>query len=1222
MLTPFANRLESIINEKRNVIERPIFVFVGLTPYVDFTPYKDNIVHVETFDKEGNTSLFNEKWFTKVFIKLSQSTDFCILSHQQYSYLIENLNPDFYKDRLVVVYDNLRSLLPISKELYMEENSGDGLEVRSDEMPVYHAEQFKIGENYFYSLKGFDEENMTVPFFTEVKKLDPSPYSYSSEEVIDIASNPYSLDFFVNECIRTSNFRKRMVVKLSAKNVLGTAIERNMEYLNALLSVYGGGIYRASLENVTKDYAPSNEAITLLKKYWGESASFRNINVYENPEMGKATMPISQGLIIDTIINEYKTAKSGNIPRDIFITAPTGAGKSLIFQIPAFYAAEQGDVTIVVSPLKALMNDQVMNLKNEREYSRVEFINSDLNLMDRDRIIDRCKRGEIDILYLSPELLLSYALSYFIGDRRLGLLIIDEAHLITTWGRDFRVDYWFLGNHLNKIRKYSAFSFPLVALTATAVYGGVNDMVFDSINSLNMHDPHKFIGEVRRTDIEFVIDTHDNYRDGSFENNKIEETGNFIKGVRELDLKAIVYAPYTRHIAKIEDKVAEMGIDGVVSFHGSMINDNQRAAYERFKNNQAKVMVATKAFGMGVDIPDIQVVYHHAPSGLLPDYVQEIGRVARKKGMKGYAALTFSPSDLRYSKQLFGMSSIKTFQLQEVLKKIMRHFMTNGRKRNMLLSSNDFGYIFETGDGLDQKVSTALMMIEKDYLLKTRFNVLIARPKRVFTCVYARTNEVGIQRLKERYGDCFSVISRSEKTDSYNIELNLDKIWSSHFNEYSFPQIKRDFYNKRFLESEGISLSPLIKVTHRINTEFNVVLNTINEVISAIKAAFVQLRQRGGFFTEQEFRSIVKSLLPSKYDIDKIISFILSTYSGRLIGCNTLEADSFLQRRVVGFNEEYQVFSTNYESQFATLIKILTSMFDEKASKRAIRYVSAGEVMLKNHIRLGSLIEILGIGSFETQGGDEPKIFVRINDPRRIKKDSESKIYTNFILEGVKNRHKTSCDIYEHFFLNYLSNERRWDFIEDFFLGASYEELIERYPGGTQNHIDILSYLEENAIVADGENVVSPNNNSIIDGFLPRKGGYYMPDSLLTIGNKTMKIKKWITENPVSLHRTVVEYELMIDKSYYRVLMSRLQNYHFAYYRDFMGLKLFIDYPGYDEQVQASVPYNNDPVNFYKWWKKNSDKVTLSYKDQLLLFMAVDKKAPKALTKSHKAMIA
>ena len=129
------------------------------------------------------------------------------------------------------------------------------------------------------------------------------------------------------------------------------------------------------------------------------------------------------------------------------------------------------------------MNDQVMNLKNERKYSRVEFINSDLNLMDRDRIIDRCKKGEIDVLYLSPELLLSYSLSYFIGERRLGLLIIDEAHLITTWGRDFRVDYWFLGNHLNKIRKYAESSFPLVALTATAVYGGVNDMVFDSINS-------------------------------------------------------------------------------------------------------------------------------------------------------------------------------------------------------------------------------------------------------------------------------------------------------------------------------------------------------------------------------------------------------------------------------------------------------------------------------------------------------------------------------------------------------------------------------------------------------------------------------------------------------------------------------------------------------------------------------------------------------------------
>lgn len=1221
MKTHFSIKFDSLVKEKCNEINKPIFVIVGLSEYIDFSLYGNNIVDAETFDKEGNGKIFSPEWFTRVFIRLSKDEDFYIFSHQQYSYLTEYLNPDLYKDRLVVVYDNLRSLLPIPKELYMESCSEDGLEIRSEEMPVYHAEQFKIADNYYYSVRAFDEDYVSIPFFTETKELDPSPYSYSSEEVIDIVSNPYSLDYFVNECIRTANFNKRMIVKLSTKNILGSSIERNLKYMNALLSVYGGGIYTKSLENVKKDYIPSEEATTLLKKYWGEKASFRDINVYENPEMGKTTTPISQGLIVDTIINEYKNAKNGEVPRDIFITAPTGAGKSLIFQLPAFYAAEQGDVTIVVSPLKSLMNDQVENLKKERKYKKVEFINSDLNLMDRDRIIDRCKKGEVDLLYLSPELLLSYALSYFIGNRRLGLLIIDEAHLITTWGRDFRVDYWFLGNHLDKIRKYSETSFPLVALTATAVYGGVNDMVFDSESSLNMHDTHKFIGEVRRTDIEFVIDTHDNYKGGSFEDNKVEETAYIIKGLRELDLKSIVYAPYKRHIAKLEDKVTDMKIDGVVSFHGSMINDSQKFAYDRFKNNQAKVMIATKAFGMGVDIPDIQVVYHYAPSGLLPDYVQEIGRAARKKGVRGYAALTFSPSDLSYSKQLFGMSSIKTYQLQEVLKKIMRHFITNGKKRNMLLSSDDFAYIFETNEDLDQKVSTALMMIEKDYLLKTRFNVLVARPKRVFASVYARTNEVGIQRLTEKYGDCFSVISKSEKIDSYNIELNLDKIWSSHFNEYSFPQIKRDFYNKKFLVSEGINLCPLVKVTHRIDTKFNIILDTVNEVITAVKTAFVQLKRRGGFFNEKEFRGIVESLLPTKYDIEKIVSFILSTYSGKLAGWNTLEADSFLQRRTVGFNEEYQVFSTSYESQFAKLITILSSMFDGNESQKATRYVAAGEVMLKNHIRLGSLIEILGIGSFETQGGDDPKIFVRINDPRRVRRDSESKDYSNFILESVKNRHKTSCEIFEHFFLNYMNNDRRWDLIEDFFLGKSNEELIERYPGSTQNHIDIVSYLKEN-VTSNEESVVSQNTNNVIEGFLPRKGGYYMPDSLLTIGNKTMKITQWVTGNPVLLHRTVVEYELVIDKSYYKVLMSRLQNNHFAYYRDFMGLKLIIDYPGYDDRVQASVPYNDDPVKFYKWWKKHPDKITMSYKEQLMLFMAVDRKNPKALNKSHKSLIA
>ena len=184
------------------------------------------------------------------------------------------------------------------------------------------------------------------------------------------------------------------------------------------------------------------------------------------------------------------------------------------------------------------------------------------------------------------------------------------------------------------------------------------------------------------------------------------------------------------------------------------------------------------------------MVYHHAPSGLLPDYIQEIGRAARKKQIQGFAALTFSKSDLRYSKQLFGISSLKTFQLKEVLRKIIRCFNSNGKKRNMLVAANDFAYIFDSAEEVDQKVATALMMIEKDYLIKTRFNVLIARPKKLFTKVYARTTQVGLDRLLEKYGECFKEIPHLSGT-YHTLELNLDEIWSKHFSDRSYPQIKR-----------------------------------------------------------------------------------------------------------------------------------------------------------------------------------------------------------------------------------------------------------------------------------------------------------------------------------------------------------------------------------------------------------------------------------------------
>ena len=131
-------------------------------------------------------------------------------------------------------------------------------------------------------------------------------------------------------------------------------------------------------------------------------------------------------------------------------------------------------------------------------------------------------------------------------------------------------------------------------------------------------------------------------------------------------------------------------------FHSRIANKNfKKEVQDDFKNNKISVVLASKAFGMGVDISDIQQVYHHAPSGGLADYIQEIGRAARDKKISGKAVTFFNENDLQYSKVLFGLSSIKQYQIKWILGKILKLYDLNGKKPNMLASTNDFSHILE-----------------------------------------------------------------------------------------------------------------------------------------------------------------------------------------------------------------------------------------------------------------------------------------------------------------------------------------------------------------------------------------------------------------------------------------------------------------------------------------------------------------------------------------------
>ena len=1214
----YSNKTIEILTDQSARNTNQIFVLLGQTELIDKTNLLDNITDVGTFHLNGNEDLFDKNWFTKVFTKLNSEKQFHLLSFPQFSYLINYIDSSFFKDRVIIIQDNLRQLFPISKNEYLEESSDENIETRPEKIPIYQAEQIQIKDYYFYSVKTLNDDFTTINLFEEKTELIES--ENSDFENIDISSDQTALDFFLNSCILENNLQKNAIVKIYPKQPINSSIIKNVEKANYVLNLFGGSLFLLKEEIIKEDYQVNQSTNDLLLKYWGEKAEFRGLKVYRNPDIGNQVSEISQGLIVETIIKEYENSKSNEKTRDLFLTAPTGAGKSLLFQLPAFYVSQSGDITIVISPLIALMKDQVNAIITDRNFDKVAYLNSELSLIDRERVIENCQSGEIDILYMSPELFMSYDIKHFIGERKLGLLVIDEAHLITTWGRDFRVDYWFLGNHVRKVRKYHNLSFPMVAVTATAIYGGANDMVFDSIDSLVMHNPYVFIGQVKRSDITFAVNNHDRFS-ANYESNKLAQTVDFIKKINEVGLKTLVYTPYTKHIRQIIDKLNNDNLEIATGYYGAMPAEQKEFSFRQFKSGQKKIMISTKAFGMGVDISDIELVYHHAPSGLLPDYVQEIGRVARKPEIKGFAALNYSSQDQRFTKALHGMSALRQYQIKEVLKKIHKAYIKNNKSRNLLLSVDDFGHIFENALDLDQKVLTALMMIEKDYLAKTRFNVIIARPKKLFVRVFARISDQHLSIYKAKYPETFSHISSLENGNNI-VEIDLDKLWYQNFNDKSFPIVKRDFYTGYLFRNDGIEVIPQLKMSFER-------LDTFKNLYQKIGILFVQLTGiftnfSGKYFNQKEFETELNKLINDEIKAEKISKFILSSFSGRLIQPGVIETGAFLQQKKEIDGYKYRIFNNRYLENFANLSKKLKNLFDNTADYIVNKYVTNKESNSVNYVRLGYFLEMLELGTFEIKGGENPMVFIRINDPLRIERDSNNNNYTNTLLSKTLERHHLSNQIFDHFFLRSFSNDERWDFVEDFFLGSDVDALLNKHKGGDANNLNIIEFLNNNS---------TPNNSPITEIleeiqthiFLPNKKSFYNSTRLLTLEiedqKHTMKICDWIVKQPHIFHQALTENELSITRDDYDKLFLKLKKNHKEYYRKILGLNILIDIKNNNNLIKAIVPYKDNPIEFYNWWCENQDQITMKFQEKLILFDKVFMQKPKVLKAEHRRII-
>ncbi|MBI5305868.1 MAG: RecQ family ATP-dependent DNA helicase [Chloroflexi bacterium] len=307
--------------------------------------------------------------------------------------------------------------------------------------------------------------------------------------------------------------------------------------------------------------------------------------------------------------------------RDALVVMPTGSGKSLCFQLSALLLA---DTTLVISPLVALMKDQVDALVARGK--RATYINSTLSAEEQQNKLNILARGWYKIVYVAPERLRNAAFLDALKHTRVALLAVDEAHCISQWGHDFRPDYLRLREFADALNRP-----PMIALTATAT----PQVQTDIIAQLGLRAPIKIVTGFNRPNLALRV------RYTPDDDAKRRELAALL---REHTGSAIIYAGTRRGTEEISAFCGEVTRAPAAFYHAGMADDERTRVQDAFMRDKIKIIVATNAFGMGVDKPDIRAVIHYAIPSTVEAYYQEIGRAGRD-GEPARVVLLYSPKD-------------------------------------------------------------------------------------------------------------------------------------------------------------------------------------------------------------------------------------------------------------------------------------------------------------------------------------------------------------------------------------------------------------------------------------------------------------------------------------------------------------------------------------------------------------------------------------------------
>lgn len=1029
-------------------------------------------------------NLFNKGLTASCFELYSSKRN--IITYEEFLYFY-NFIMEEYENIYVInnnIYHNFYPLdveIPIETKLLLKDFFNDDENENVSKEQIFDGEKYtkifsnikKINENYFVryndiseisnlkirNINLFDSDNIQ-PLVVKNKNERPSDNVLFMQETEDFL---YILEKLLNN----------QEIYVNIDSYIG---ENEINDKLQLISTYITPIYVVKSEDKNELLQSNPKFKEILQKYWKHD-SFRNLKIYnfEKIKNGiKAVEEVSQENIISDIVKQVETFVHDPQAdyRDVFVTAPTGAGKSAMFLIPAMDLAEQYNlVTLVISPLIGLMNDQVSNLEKQG-YKYAKTINSDISQVEKEEIMEEIKDGKCHILYLSPESLLARSdISQIIGDRKIGMIVIDEAHIVTTWGKQFRPDYWYLGDYIKKLRKKQTIDhhpFLIATFTATAIYGGVEDMYKETLNSLNMRFPITYLGYVKRDDIEIEIsELKKETNKEQYQHDKFDSLIQVINRAIGTNKKLLIYFPTVKLIDSFYTYCTSKDLNKYIArYHGQMQGDDKKENAELYKNKEKLVMLATKAFGMGIDISDIEIVCHFAPTGNVCDYVQEIGRVARDPKLKGEAIYAHMSNDFQHINRLHGLSAVKKYQLIKVIQKVYELYKIKleseklsavrlSKKRNeMLVDAENFTYIFEgplesSEDDLIAKVKTVLLLIQKDYTSKMGFSPFAMRPSTLYAQGFFQISDDIVEDLIKRYGpSTFKICSTQNKV----YLVNLQRIWEKDYGKnFSFPNFKRLLYTSD-KELENYNLNKLIPAT-RISVDYianetsrkiyNAIINILRK--SAYEDIFLQVESNGKKDSTKNISDCISSRAGiSSFRANGIANILISTIKNYARNYSKSMNAKIMDSRPIKTGTDIYRFNRPIEDFIEWLNEIKSFISNNVAEDGKIYIVrNQSQKTEKEIITALGLLEAINYLTFEASGGLNSQIYIYVNQTKTMEEViSNPNFYNNRLLEKVADRHRISVAMLSYLYQNEFTSNEIWEYIENYFLGIVPEEVI------------------------------------------------------------------------------------------------------------------------------------------------------------------------------------